>query len=85
MSAKIETIEIHDGKLYITTAGNPIEYCVKSTKSRPDSKSLCWNKIENNIASISIYRYKKYYIWIKDDKGNISNYLTVNSNEKDKH
>ncbi|MBD9115365.1 hypothetical protein EGP95_06290 [bacterium] len=85
MSAKIETVEIHDGKLYITTSGDPIEYCVKSTKSKPDSKNLCWNKIENNIASISIYRYKKYYIWIKDDKGNISNYLTVNSNEKDKN
>lgn len=85
MSAKIETVEIRDGKLYITTSGDPIEYCVKSTKSKPDYKNLCWNKIENNIASISIYRYKKYYIWIKDDKGNISNYLTVNSNEKDKN
>lgn len=38
MSAKIETVEIHDGKLYITTSGDPIEYCVKSTKSKPDSK-----------------------------------------------
>ena len=38
MSAKIESVEINDGKLFITTSGDPIEYCVKSTKSRPDLK-----------------------------------------------
>ena len=34
---------------------------------------------KNNIASISIYRYKKYYAWIKDTNGNISSPVSVNS------
>ena len=80
MSAKIETVEIHDGKLYITTSGDPIEYCVKSTRTAPTDNALCWKKVENNTASVSVFKYKKYYVWIKDEVGNISNYLTVNSN-----
>ena len=80
MSAKIENINIKDGKLLITTSGDPIEYCVKSTRSAPAANALCWSKVENNKASISVFRHKKYYIWIKDEKGNISNYLSVNSN-----
>lgn len=83
MSAKIESVNIEDGKLLITTSGDPIEYCVKSTKSTPTSNAVCWNKVVNNTASISIFQGKKYYVWIKDDAGNISNYLTVNSNDKD--
>ena len=82
MSAKIESVKIENNKLFITTSGDPVEYCVKSTKSMPDDKNICWKKIENNVASISVYRNKKYYIWIKDESGNISNYLTVNSNDK---
>lgn len=84
MSAKIETINITNGKLYIETSGDPIQYCVKSTKSKPKSNSLCWSSIINNNASISIYQGKKYYIWIKDDLGNISEYLSVNTNSKNK-
>lgn len=80
MSAKIETVNIENGKLIITTSGDPIEYCVKSTRTVPTDNALCWNKVENNIASISIFSYKKYYIWVKDGNGNISNYLTINSN-----
>ena len=80
MSAKIESVEINDGKLYITTSGDPIEYCVKSTRTVPTDNALCWNKVENNTASISVFKNKKYYVWIKDEVGNISNYLTINSN-----
>lgn len=83
MSAKIESINIEDGKLLITTSGDPIEYCVKSTRTEPTANALCWNKVENNKASISVFQHKKYYIWIKDEEGNISNYLSVNSNDNE--
>lgn len=84
MSAKIESINIEDGKLYITTSGEPIEYCVKTTRTTPNKTAVCWNKIENNSAIIPIFEYKKYYIWIKDENGNISNYLSVNSKSIEK-
>lgn len=83
MSAKIESVNIENGKLVITTSGDPIEYCVKSTRTALNNNSLCWNKIEDNTASISVFKNKKYYIWIKDEVGNISNYLTVNSNSEE--
>ena len=83
MSAKIESINIEDGKLLITTSGDPIEYCVKSTRTEPIANALCWNKVEDNKASISVFQHKKYYIWIKDEEGNISNYLSVNSDDKE--
>lgn len=82
MSAKIESVSINDGRLILTTSGNAIEYCVKSTRSTPNDNSLCWNKVENNKASISVFEHKKYYVWIKDENGNISNYLSVNSNDE---
>ncbi len=84
MDAKIEDFLIQDGKLTITTSGDAKEYCVKSTRTRPTSNSLCWNDIKDNVATISIFEHKKYYIWIKDEEGNISNYLSVNSREKEK-
>ena len=80
MSAKIEAVNIENGKLIITTSGDPIEYCVKSTRTTPTDNALCWKKVENNTASVSVFKYKKYYVWIKDKINNISNYLTVNSN-----
>ena len=80
MSAKIEAVNIDNGKLIITTSGDPIEYCVKSTRTAPTDNALCWNKVENNTASISVFKNKKYYVWSKDGSGNISYYLTVNSN-----
>lgn len=83
INAKIESVDLKNNNLLITTSGDPIEYCVKTTRTKPTNESLCWNKIENNTASISILKNKKYYIWIKDKKGNISNYLIVNSNDKE--
>ena len=80
MSAKIEAVNIENGKLIITTSGDPIEYCVKSTRTTPTDNALCWKKVENNTASVSVFKYKKYYVWIKDEVGNISNYLIINSN-----
>lgn len=79
MSAKIEAIEINNNKLSIKTSGDAISYCIKSTKSTPTNNSICWKKINNSSASISIYNYKKYYVWIKDTKGQISSPMSINT------
>lgn len=79
MKAKIESINIIDGKLIIRTSGNSLEYCAKSTRTIPTINALCWSEIRNNEASVSVFPNKKYYIWIKDNEGNVSNYFTINS------
>lgn len=81
MSAKIEGMEIKNNKLIITTLGDTLEYCVKSTKSTPNDNSICWKKISDNTASISVYKNKKYYIWIKDSKGLISSPMSINTKD----
>ena len=81
MSVKIESINIEDRKMLITTSGDPIEYCVKSTRTKL-TPIFRLNTVENNKASISLFEHKKYYIWIKDEEGTISNYFSVNSNDK---
>lgn len=83
MSAKIEALEIKNSKLNIVTSGDALKYCVKSTRSTPANNSICWKNISDNKASISIYKYKKYYIWIMDEKGQISSPMSINTN-KDK-
>ncbi len=80
MSAKIDSLNIENHKLIITTSGDTEFYCVKSTRSTPDSNNICWKRIDNNKATISIYKYKKYYIWIKDSNGNISIPMSINTN-----
>ena len=82
MSAKIESLEINNSKLNITTSGDAIKYCVKSTRSTPSESSICWKNISNNKASISIYEYKKYYIWIMDTKGQISSPMSLNTKKE---
>lgn len=81
MSAKIDSLDIKNNKLYITTLGDSKEYCVKSTRTTPDSNNLCWKEINNNTASISIYKNKKYYVWIKDTNGNISSPMSINTKD----
>ena len=83
MGAKIEALDIKGSKLNITTSGDAYEYCVKSTRSTPESNNICWKKITNNTASISIYKYKKYYVWIKDTNGNISSPMSINTKDND--
>ena len=83
MSAKVEALDIENNKLNITTSGDAVEYCVKSTRTTPESNNICWKKIENNTASISIYKYKKYYVWIKDTSGNISSPMSINTKDSD--
>ena len=83
MSAKIEALDIDNNKPNISTSGDAVEYCVKSTRTAPESNNICWKKIENNNASISIYKYKKYYVWIKDTSGNISSPMSINTKDSD--
>lgn len=83
MSAKVETLDIENNRLKITTSGDVAFYCVKSTKSTPDNNNICWKKIENNTASISIYHHKKYYVWIKDINGNISSPMSINTKDSE--
>lgn len=79
MDAKIESLNISGGKVEIITSGNAIEYCIKSTKTTPSSNSVCWNEIKENKALISVFEYKEYYVWIKDENGNISNPMSINT------
>lgn len=72
MQAKVEKLSIIDNKLYIITSGDPAFYCVKTTKSVPKENSICFKEMKNNNVSVSIYANKKYYVWLKDSKGNIS-------------
>lgn len=79
MTAKIDKIEKEDNKIIITTIGNPVAYCLKTTKSIPQENSLCWNKIENNKVEVSYFEYKKYYVWIKDKDNRISERVVINN------
>ena len=79
MSAKIEGMEFKDNRLNITTSGDAIAYCVKSTRSTPTNNSICWKNIYNHSASISIYQHKKYYVWVKDTKNQISIPMSINT------
>ncbi len=81
MAAKIESLEIKDNKLKITMSGDAVSYCVKSTRSTPSENAICWKDVENNMATISIYQYKKYYVWVKDTNGNISIPMSINTKE----
>lgn len=84
MSAKIDALRIEENTLTITTLGDAKEYCVKTTRTTPDDNNLCWKTIENNMASIQIYSYEQYYIWIKDTSGNISSPMSIDANKEKK-
>ena len=79
IDAKIESLHFSNGDLIINTIGNPQEYCVKTTKSEPDINNICWKQMNNNKAIIKAYEYKKYYVWIRDSKGNISESKSINT------
>lgn len=81
MSAKIESLDIKKNKLKITMSGDAVMFCVKSTKSTPKSDALCWKEVKDNTATISVYKDEKYYVWIKDTKGNISIPMSINTND----
>lgn len=77
MTAQIDTVSKENGKITIITKGDPIAYCLKTTKSTPSNNSLCWNKIENNQVTVSSFEHKQYYVWIKDKEERISSRFTV--------
>ena len=79
LSDKIESFDITGNELNIITKIDNLEYCVKTTKSTPNENNLCWNKIIDNKGTMKIMLHRTYYIWIKDEGGNISDYLTINS------
>lgn len=79
MNAKIEELIIEDSKLIIKTDYDAEAFCIKTTMSIPTTDALCWKKIEDNQATIPLYKNKKYYIWIKDSKNNISSYKPINN------
>ena len=72
MTAKIESLDVMDGYIHVRTSSNATAYCVKTTRTTPSLKNMCWKKIDNGKADFSTYENKKYYIWIKDEKENIS-------------
>lgn len=82
LTNKIESFDITDGELNIITSVDNIEYCVKTTKSKPDSNNLCWKKVTDNKGTMKVMLHKTYYVWIKDEGGNISDFITVNSDNK---
>ena len=77
--AKIISLSMENDKLKIVLDDGVSEYCIKTTKTRPNSNSICFKRVDNNIVYTSIYKYKKYYIWTKDYNGYISNYTSVDS------
>ena len=74
INASIDNIRYEQGRLIVNTLGNAKKGCIKSTRSKPESNSRCWIEVNNNSFSTSIFRYKKYYIWIMDSDGAVSNY-----------
>lgn len=77
--AEIDDLYILNDSLYIFASGEPLEFCVKTTKSIPSINNICWQRFDNNSGSTNIYKYKKYYVWIKDINGNISEPESINS------
>ena len=77
--AKIISLSMENDKLKIVLDDGVSEYCIKTTKTKPNSNSICFKRVDTNIVYTSIYKYKKYYIWTKDYTGNISNYISTES------
>lgn len=73
IDAKIVNINYINNKLVIDVSGNASNGCIKRTRSTPKENDLCWIYISNNSFSTSVYKNKKYYIWLMDDNGIISN------------
>lgn len=80
--AKIEDVRLDGGNLIVNTSGGANRICVKTTKSIPSDKSLCFKDVDENRASFSIYQGKIYYIWVMDNSGKISDYAEFNTNLK---
>lgn len=78
-TATINNITFYDGNMMISTNENNVYICAKQTKTIPSVKSICWKKVIDNKVEIPVYEGKKYYIWLKDENNNISNYKEFNT------
>lgn len=78
VNAVIEDLSVDGNNLIIKTSGDGKEFCVKSTRTIPDLNNICWKKLENGIGKISIYKNKKYYVWVKDNNNAISKPTIIN-------
>ena len=81
MGAKIEALDNENQKLKIITSGDASKICVKSTETTPDAGNLCFKEIINNESVVSVYKGKRYYVWVMDTKGNVSNPMNINTDE----
>ena len=79
IDGRIDNYYINDNKLVVEISGNIKDICIKTTRSIPDTNSICWNNVNDGRYSISIYDYKTYYIWIRDINGNVSESVKYNS------
>ena len=79
----IKSIDYKDGKLTVKTRNDVVAVCVKQTKSEPASDALCWEDTIDNQAIISIYEYKTYHIWTKDDNNVITYYNKYNTDNEE--
>ena len=75
----IKGIDYFDGKLIVTTRDDIVSVCVKQTKTSPSLDSLCWINTTDSKVTISIYKYKTYYIWTKDMNDVITYYNKYNT------
>lgn len=71
----ISDIKLEDNVLTFNSRAS--YYCLKSTKSSPKETSICFKKIEDNHVEEKVIVSKHYYLWIMDDKGNISKMITL--------
>ena len=76
----VEKIDYTDGKLIVKTRDDIKSVCIKQTKTTPGLDSLCWVDTINNVSTTSVYEYKTYYIWVKDNNNAITYYTKYNLN-----
>lgn len=69
-------LSYENNKLRLDVTDSTKEFCIKTTKSKPNINNICFNKI-NNTAYVSVYTYQRYYLWLKDNNNNISDVIVV--------
>ncbi|MDE5888788.1 MAG: hypothetical protein K2H20_02085 [Bacilli bacterium] len=77
---KIESWNIENNKLLIKTSGEVTQFCVKSTKSEPTDKDICWKEIKEDKGTSTIYHNKRYYVWIRDEYGILGESIIIDNN-----
>ncbi len=73
IDAKIVSVNYVNNKLVVDVSGSATKGCIKRTRSTPKANDLCWISISDNSFSTSVYKSKKYFIWLVDSNGLVSN------------